>query len=196
MADGPLTPGEEADSPALDRKQLIKFAVELGPLVVFFIANSRLGIFWGTGLFMAATILALVVSRLVLGRIPTMPLVSGFFILVFGGLTVWLQDDHFIKMKPTIVNSLFALILGAGLMRGQTFLKVVFGDVLRLTEAGWRKLTIRWVVFFIFLAILNELIWRGFSTDFWVSFKVFGIMPLTLAFALAQVGLLKQHEIR
>lgn len=196
MADGPLTPGEEAESPALDRKQLIKFAVELGPLVVFFVANSRLGIFWGTGLFMAATVLALVVSRLVLGRIPTMPLVSGFFILVFGGLTVWLQDDHFIKMKPTIVNSLFALILGAGLMRGQTFLKVVFGDVLRLTEDGWRKLTIRWVVFFLFLAILNELIWRGFSTDFWVSFKVFGIMPLTLAFALAQVGLLKQHEIR
>lgn len=196
MADGPLTPGGEAESPALDRKQLIKFAVELGPLVVFFIANSRLGIFWGTGLFMAATVLALVVSRLVLGRIPTMPLVSGFFILVFGGLTVWLQDDHFIKMKPTIVNSLFALILAAGLMRGQMFLKVVFGDVLRLTEDGWRILTIRWVVFFVFLAILNELIWRGFSTDFWVSFKVFGIMPLTLAFAVAQVGLLKQYEIR
>ena len=196
MADGPLTPGGEAEGPALDRKQLIKFAVELGPLVVFFVANSRLGIFWGTGLFMAATIAALAVSRLVLGRIPTMPLVSGFFILVFGGLTVWLQDDHFIKMKPTIVNSLFALILAGGLMRGQTFLKVAFGDVLRLTEDGWRKLTIRWVVFFVFLAILNELIWRGFSTDFWVSFKVFGIMPLTLAFALAQVGLLKQHEIR
>jgi intracellular septation protein len=196
MADGPLTPGGEAEGPALDRKQLIKFAVELGPLVVFFVANSRLGIFWGTGLFMAATLVSLAVSRLVLGRIPTMPLVSGFFILVFGGLTVWLQDDQFIKMKPTIVNSLFALILAGGLMRGQMFLKVVFGDVMRLTEDGWRKLTIRWVVFFIFLAILNELIWRGFSTDFWVSFKVFGIMPLTMAFALAQVGLLKQHEIR
>ena len=170
--------------------------VELGPLVVFFVANARLNIFYGTGMFMVATLLALLASRALLGRIPTMPLVSGFFVLVFGGLTLWLHDDQFIKLKPTIVNGLFSIILFAGLATGRTFLKVVFGDVFRLTEDGWRKLTARWGLFFLFLAALNEVIWRTSSTDFWVSFKVFGIMPITMAFAIAQVGLLKRHELR
>lgn len=184
------------DTLRFDRKQAIKLAVELGPLIVFFIANSRLGIIPGTAIFMVTTVIALAVSRAVLGRIPTMPLVSGFFVLVFGGLTVWLQDDHFIKLKPTIVNALFATILLGGLAMGQTFLKIVFGDVMRLTEAGWKQLTLRWGLFFIALAVLNEIVWRNFSTDFWVSFKVFGIMPLTLVFALSQVGLLQRHEQR
>jgi intracellular septation protein len=99
-------------------------------------------------------------------------------------------------MKPTIVNAMFAGILGFGLATGRTFLKMVFGDVMRLTDEGWRKLTVRWCGFFLFLALANEVIWRNFSTDFWVSFKVFGIMPLTMLFALTQVGLLKQHEVR
>lgn len=183
-----------AAAPELDRKQVIKLLVELGPLVVFFLANSRLGIFWGTGAFMAATVVSLVVSRAVLGRIPTMPLVTAVFVFVFGGLTLWLQDDQFIKIKPTIVNGLFSAILAGGLLADRIFLKVVFGDVMRLTEEGWRKLTIRWALFFLILAGLNEIVWRAFSTDFWVSFKVFGIMPLTMAFAIAQVGLLKRHE--
>lgn len=183
-----------SEAPEFDRKQLIKLGVELGPLVVFFVANSRLGIFWGTGIFMVATIISLLVSRAVLGRIPTMPLVSGFFVVVFGGLTLWLQDDQFIKLKPTIVNVLFATILLGGLVAGRSLLKIVFDDVMRLTEDGWKQLTLRWGLFFVFLAILNEIIWRNFSTDFWVSFKVFGIMPLTFAFALAQIGLLKRHE--
>ena len=183
-------------APEFDRKQIIKLLVELGPLVVFFVGNSRFGIFWGTGAFMIATIISLAVSRAVLGRIPTMPLVTGLFVMVFGGLTLWLQDDHFIKIKPTIVNAIFAAILFGGLATGRTFLKIVFGDVMRLTEDGWRQLTIRWGTFFVVLALLNELIWRNFSTDFWVSFKVFGIMPLTMAFAVAQVGLLKRHELR
>ena len=182
--------------PEFDRKQAIKLVVELGPLVVFFVANARLNIFYGTGMFMVATLLALLASRALLGRIPTMPLVSGFFVLVFGGLTLWLHDDQFIKLKPTIVNGLFSIILFAGLATGRTFLKVVFGDVFRLTEDGWRKLTVRWGLFFLFLAALNEVIWRTSSTDFWVSFKVFGIMPITMAFAIAQVGLLKRHELR
>ena len=182
--------------PEFDRKQAIKLVVELGPLVVFFVANARLNIFYGTGMFMVATLLALLASRALLGRIPTMPLVSGFFVLVFGGLTLWLHDDQFIKLKPTIVNGLFSIILFAGLATGRTFLKVVFGDVFRLTEDGWRKLTARWGLFFLFLAALNEVIWRTSSTDFWVSFKVFGIMPITMAFAIAQVGLLKRHELR
>ncbi len=177
-----------------DRKQLIKLAVEFGPLIVFFIGNSRYDIFVGTGAFMVATIIALIVSRAVLGRIPTMPLISGVFVVVFGGLTLWLQDDHFIKLKPTIVNALFAAILLGGLVAGQTFLKFIFEDVMRLTEEGWRKLTLRWGLFFVFLALLNEVIWRNFSTDFWVSFKVFGIMPLTFAFALAQIGILRRYE--
>ena len=185
-----------ADAPEFDRKQVIKLLVELGPLVVFFTANAKLGIFYGTGVFMVATLLALAVSRAVLGRIPTMPLVSGFFVVVFGGLTLWLQDDQFIKLKPTIVNGLFAAILFVGLANGRTLLKIVFGDVFKLTEDGWRKLTVRWGFFFVFLAVLNEVVWRSFSTDFWVSFKVFGVMPITMAFAIAQVGLLKRHELR
>ena len=179
-----------------DRKQVIKLLVELGPLVVFFIGNSRYGIFAGTGAFMVATVIALAVSRAVLGRIPTMPLVSGFFVIVFGGLTLWLQDDQFTKLKPTIVNGLFAAILFAGLAAGKSLLKIVFDDVFRLTEEGWRQLTFRWALFFVALAILNEIVWRFFSTDFWVSFKVFGIMPITMAFAIAQVRLLKRHELR
>lgn len=183
-----------AAAPELDRKQVIKLLVELGPLVVFFLANSQLGIFWGTGAFMAATVVSLAVSWVVLGRIPTMPLVTAVFVFVFGGLTLWLQDDQFIKIKPTIVNGLFSAILAGGLLLDKIFLKVVFGDVMRLTEVGWRKLTVRWSLFFLVLAGLNEIVWRSFSTDFWVSFKVFGIMPLTMAFAIAQVGLLKRYE--
>ena len=124
-----------------------------------------------------------------------MPLITGVFVLVFGGLTLWLQDDHFIKIKPTIVNGLFAAILFGGLLSGRLFLKIVFGDVMHLSEEGWRVLTLRWALFFVFLAFLNELVWRSFSTDTWVTFKVFGIMPITFVFALAQIGLLKKHEI-
>ena len=163
----------------------------MGPLVVFFIVNARAGIFWGTGIFMVATIAALIASRFMFGRIPVMPLISGACVVVFGGLTLWLQDDHFIKIKPTIVNALFAGALFAGLLAGHSLLKVVFGEVFRLTEDGWRKLTLRWACFFTFLAVLNEVVWRTVSTDTWVSFKVFAIMPLTMVFALAQIGLLK-----
>ena len=177
------------------QSQLLKLAVEIGPLVVFFIVNARAGIFWGTGVFMVTTIVALIASRFMFGRIPVMPLVSGACVVVFGGLTLWLQDDHFIKIKPTIVNALFAVALFGGLLAGHSLLKVVFGEVFRLNEDGWRKLTLRWACFFTFLAVLNEVVWRTVSTDTWVSFKVFAIMPLTMVFALSQIGLLKAHEI-
>ena len=177
------------------KSQILKLAVEVGPLVVFFIVNARAGIFWGTGIFMVATIAALIASRFMFGRIPVMPLISGACVVVFGGLTLWLQDDHFIKIKPTIVNALFAGALFAGLLAGHSLLKLVFGQVFRLNEDGWRKLTLRWACFFTFLAVLNEVVWRTVSTDTWVSFKVFAIMPLTMVFALAQIGLLKAHEI-
>lgn len=182
--------GTEAAGP-----QLLKLAVELGPLLVFFVGNARAGIFWGTAAFIVATVASLIVSRLLFGRIPTMPLVSGIFILVFGGLTLYLQDELFIKLKPTIVNTLFAAILFGGLIAGHSLLKHVFGEVFRLTDEGWRQLTLRWACFFAVLAVLNELIWRHFSTDTWVSFKVFAIMPITMVFALMQVGLLKKHEL-
>ena len=168
----------------------------MGPLVIFFLTNSYKGIFWGTGAFMVATVVALTTSRALFGRIPIMPMVSGFFVLVFGGLTLLLQDELFIKMKPTIVNALFATILFGGLLLGQSLLKVLFGEVFRLREPGWRLLTFRWACFFVGLSLLNEVVWRSFSTDFWVSFKVFGIMPLTLAFALSQIGLLKRYSER
>ncbi len=178
------------------RGQLLKLLVEVGPLVVFFVMNARAGIFWGTGAFMVAIVISLIASRILFGRVPVMPLVTGVFVLVFGGLTLWLQDEQFIKIKPTLVNALFAGALFTGLLTGRSLLKIVFGEVFRLTDEGWRKLTLRWAFFFTFLAVLNEVVWRSFSTDVWVSFKVFGIMPLTMIFAIAQMGLLKQHEPR
>src|SRR5262245_52404046 len=177
------------------KAQVLKLAVEVGPLAVFFLANASAGIFWGTGLFMVATIGSLIVSRILFGRIPVMPLVSGACVLVFGGLTLWLQDEHFIKIKPTIVNGLFAAALFAGLYAGHSLLRVDFGEVFRLPDEGWRKLTIRWACFFVFLAVLNEIVWRSVSTDVWVSFKVFAIMPITMIFAISQVGLLRAHEL-
>jgi intracellular septation protein len=162
--------------------------------MVFFVGNARAGIFWGTAAFIVATAASLIASRLLFGRIPTMPLVSGIFVLVFGGLTLYLQDELFIKLKPTIVNTVFAAILFGGLFAGHPLLKFVFGDVFRLTDEGWRKLTLRWACFFAVLAVLNEIIWRHFSTDAWVTFKVFAIMPITMVFALMQVGLLRRYE--
>lgn len=180
--------------PDVSAQQLGKMLLEVAPLGVFFTVNSYNGIFYGTGAFMVATVIALVASRMLFGRIPVMPFISGVFVLVFGGLTLYLHDDLFIKMKPTIVNSIFASILFGGLLFGHALLKHLFGEVFRLTEPGWRVLTFRWACFFVFLAILNEVIWRSFSTDFWVSFKVFGIMPLSMAFAIAQIGVLKKYE--
>jgi intracellular septation protein len=143
---------------------------------------------------MVATLIALVASRSLMGRIPIMPLVSGVFVLVFGGLTLLLQDELFIKMKPTIVNALFAAILFAGLMFNRSLLRYVFGEVFFLTETGWRILTQRWGLFFVFLALLNEIVWRTATTEFWISFKLWGIMPLTMLFAVSQLSLLKRYE--
>lgn len=187
------TTGPQGEA-TLDSRQLLKLAIELGPLAVFFIANAQGGIFWGTAAFMVATLVSLAAARTLLGRIAVMPLVTGVFVLIFGGLTIWLQDELFIKMKPTIVNSLFAAILIGGLLAGHALLRHLFGEVFQLTDEGWRRLTLRWALFFCALAVLNEVVWRNFSTDTWVSFKVFGIMPLTMIFAVAQIGLLKTYD--
>ena len=175
-------------------RQFVKLLLELGPLVVFFVTNAQFGIYAGTACFIVATIAALIAARMRHGQIPTMPLVSGFFVIVFGGLTLWLHDDLFIKMKPTIVNSLFALTLFAGLAVGRPFLKLLFGDAFHLTDEGWRVLTFRWACFFVLLAAVNEIVWRHYTTEFWISFKLLGIMPLTMIFAVCQIGLLKKYE--
>ena len=173
----------------------LKIALELGPLGVFFFANARLGIFGATAVFMAATIVALLASWLLTRRLAIMPLVTGIVVFVFGGLTLFLQDETFIKMKPTIVNALFGATLLGGLAFGRSLLGYVFDSVFQLDAEGWRKLTFRWGLFFFALAILNEIIWRSFSTDFWVSFKVFGFMPLTVIFTLSQMPLIQRHAL-
>jgi intracellular septation protein len=175
---------------------LLKLALELGPLVVFFLANQRAGIFTATGLFIGVTVVALVIHYILLRKLPIMPLVSGVVVVVFGGLTLALQDELFIKLKPTIVNTMFGLVLLGGLYFRKPLLAIVLDSMFDLTEEGWRKLTLRWAVFFFVLAILNEVVWRTQTTDFWVSFKLFGIMPLTIAFALAQTPLLLRHEAK
>ncbi|MCA0201076.1 MAG: septation protein A [Proteobacteria bacterium] len=175
--------------------QLLKFILEMGPLLVFFLVNSRAGIFVGTGAFMAATVIALGVSYVLMRTIPVMPLVTAFFVLVFGGLTIWLADDLFIKLKPTIINSLFAAILLFGVLTGRLFIKLVLESAFNLTDRGWRIITWAWIGFFIFLAAINEIVWRNFSTDFWVSFKVFGVMPLTIAFSFAMIPVVLKHQL-
>jgi intracellular septation protein len=176
------------------RMQLLKLGLEIAPIVVFFITNGYRGIYWGTAAFMVATIVSLVLSRAVLGRLPVMPMVSGIFVVTFGALTLLLQDALFIKVKPTIVNALFSLILFGGLLMGRPLLAMLMGDVFHLTSRGWTILTFRWACFFAVLALLNEIVWRNFSESFWISFKVWGIMPLTMAFAVAQVAVLRRYQ--
>jgi intracellular septation protein len=177
-----------------ESSQFLKLFLEVAPIGIFFLVNSYQGIFWGTGIFMVATVVSLVVSRALLGRIPVMPFVSGIFVVTFGALTLILQDALFIKLKPTIVNALFSIILFGGLMTGRPLLQHLMGDVFQLTPKGWTVLTFRWACFFALLAIINEVVWRNFSESFWISFKVWGVMPLTMAFAIAQLGVLKRHQ--
>jgi intracellular septation protein len=199
---------DDAKKPAIN--PMLKLALELGPLLVFFFANARgaqiaeafpalgnLGgpIFVATALFMLATAISLTVSYVIARTVPVMPLVSGVVVFVFGALTLWLANDVFIKMKPTIVNTLFGGALLIGLSFGKLFLKFVFDAAFQLDEEGWRKLTIRWGLFFFFLAIINEIVWRFYSTDFWVAFKVWAVMPITLIFTFAQVPLMMRHSL-
>jgi intracellular septation protein len=172
----------------------LKLALDLGPLVLFFLANARFGIFAATGVFMVAVVIALAVSYAITRHLPVMPLVSAVIVLVFGGLTLVLHDETFIKVKPTIIYLLFGAVLAGGLMLGKPLLAIVFDQMYHLTDEGWRKLTVRWMFFFFALAALNELVWRTQSTDFWVNFKVFGALPLTFGFALLQYPLLAKYH--
>lgn len=181
-----------------DRKmpQSVKMATELGPLFIFFGAYYLYDLYMATGAIMITTAIALAVTYGYERRIPAMPLITAVVIAVFGGLTLYLQDDTFIKMKPTIIYALFAAALGAGLVMGKSFIKILFGNFWDLHEAGWRTLTIRVSIFFLFLAVMNEVVWRNFSTDLWVNVKVFGFTGITMVFFMAQVPLLTRHSIK
>lgn len=201
---GPNDPTRKEISP------LLKLALELGPLGIFFLFNARgeqiaaafpvlqsVGkpIFLATAAFMVAITVSLIVSYSLTRRLPVMPLVSGVVVLIFGALTLWLHDELFIKLKPTIINTLFGSILLIGLLFGKSLLGYVFDSAFKLTDEGWRRLTLRWGLFFFVLALINEIVWRNFSTDFWVNFKVFGVMPITLLFTLTQLPLIQKHAI-
>jgi len=201
-----------------DKPQLnpaLKFALDLGPLLLFFFANAkpalfepwlapiipnavatgeRAGIFVATAVFMVAILVALVVSYALTRRLPTMAIVSAVIVVVFGGATLIFQNDTFIKLKPTIIYLLFTGTLLGGLIFRKPLLAMVFDQMFHLTEEGWRKLTIRWALFFLALAVLNEIVWRTQSTDTWVTFKVFGVMPLTFIFAALQYPLLMKYD--
>ena len=201
-----------------DRPQLhpmLKLALDLGPLLLFFFANAkpalfepwiaplipaavatgeRAGIFVATAVFMVAIVAALVISYVLTRRLPMMAVVSAVIVVVFGGATLFFQNDTFIKLKPTIIYLLFAGTLFGGMVLKKPLLAMVFDQMFHLTEEGWRKLTIRWALFFLALAILNEIVWRTQSTDTWVTFKVFGVMPLTFIFAALQYPLLLRYD--
>ncbi|MGF0539802.1 septation protein A [Agrobacterium sp. ES01] len=203
---------ESDTKPTTEEKHhpLLKLALEIGPLLVFFFGNLRsewlaqkfpaLSVIGGplliaTALFMVATVISLIVSKIVFKHLPVMPFVSGVVVLVFGSLSIWLQDETFIKMKPTIVNALFGTVLLGGLYFGRSLLGYVFNAAFQLDDEGWRKLTLRWGIFFLFLAVLNEAVWRNFSDDVWVNFKVWGTMPITILFTLAQMPLIMRHTV-
>jgi intracellular septation protein len=172
---------------------ILKIALDLGPLVLFFFANSRFGIFTATATFMVAVLAALAASYVLTRRLPIMPVVTAIIVLIFGGLTLILHNDTFIKVKPTIIYALFGAVLLGGLAFGKPLLGVVFDSLFHLTAEGWRKLTVRWALFFFVLAVLNEIVWRNTSTNIWVDFKVFGVMPLTLVFGALQYPLLQKY---
>ncbi len=174
---------------------LLKLALDLGPLVLFFFANSRYGIFVATATFMVAVLTALLISYVLTRRLPIMPVVTAIIVLVFGGLTLILHDATFIKVKPTIIYALFGAVLLGGLFFNKPLLGVVFDSMFHLTEEGWRKLTLRWALFFLVLAILNEIVWRNTSTNVWVDFKVFGVTPLTILFGALQYPLMQKYAI-
>ena len=186
----------EPDKPAapIDAgTSLRRFVLEVGPLGAFFVGYVGWNLMVATAVLMVAVVVALAISYRTERKVPLMPIVTAVMVLIFGGLTLLLQDETFIKMKPTIVNGLFATALFAGLAFGKPLLQPLLGSVLQLDRAGWKKLSLRWACFFVFMAGLNEVIWRSFSTDFWVNFKVWGNFPLTLIFAAAQYPLILRH---
>jgi len=176
-------------------KSFYKLLIDIGPLAVFFIFYTRSGLQASILPFMVATIIAVLFSYILEKKIPIMPTVGAVIVLIFGGLTIYFDNEVFFKMKPTIINILFAAILYGGILINKPLLKYLLGAALKLQEIGWKILTQRWIGFFIALAILNEIVWRTQSTDIWVNFKVFGILPITFIFTMTQFPLIKKYQI-
>ena len=176
-------------------KSVYKLLIDIGPLAVFFIFYTRSGLQASILPFMVATVIAVLFSYILEKKIPIMPTVGAGIVLLFGGLTIYFDNDVFFKMKPTIINLLFAVILYGGILINKPLLKYLLGAALKLEEEGWKILTQRWIGFFIALAILNEVVWRTQSTDIWVNFKVFGILPITFIFTMTQFPLIKKYQI-
>jgi intracellular septation protein len=184
-----------AETKPAELNPILKLSLDLGPLLLFFFVNARWGIYAATGAFMLATIVSLIVTYALIRRIAVMPLVSAIVVMVFGGLTLYLQNEMFIKLKPTIIYALFAVLLLGGLAMGRSLLALVMDSMFQLDGDGWKKLTLRWGLFFLLMAVVNEIVWRSVSTDAWVAFKTFGFLPLTIVFALAQAPLMMRHSI-
>ena len=187
----------------------LKLALEIGPIILFVLSYNFGGrlidqfelqepfskpIFLATAVIMVATLVAIAMSWSITRTLPAMPIVTAVVVSVFGGLTLYLQDDTFIKLKPTIINTLFGMTLIGGMFFGKSFLKIVMDTAFKLDDEGWRKLTWRWGFFFLFLAVVNEIVWRNFSEGFWVGFKFWGMTGLTMAFVVTQMPLMMKHS--
>ncbi|WP_259782512.1 septation protein A [Aestuariispira ectoiniformans] len=170
----------------------LKPVADYGPLAAFLIAYWQLDLIAATKAIVIATGIAIVLSLIVARRVPMMPLVTAIVVAIFGGLTIYLQDETFIKMKPTIVQVAFAVILGVGLLLKRVWLQRIFSGSIDISEAAWRTLTVRFIFFFLASAVLNEIVWRTQSTDIWVTFKVFGLMGLTFVFIISQMPFLNR----
>lgn len=214
-------PGDEAPAsnavPARTISPSLKFTLEMGPLLLFFFANFRpklfeplvrpffpahllqgkeAGLFTATGILMVAVVAALIVSYAKTRRLPLMPLTTAILVVIFGGLTLYLQNPDFIKMKPTILYALFGCGLLGGMALNRPLLPVMLDNAMKLDETGWRILTIRWGIFFLMLAVANEVVWREFSEHAWVLFKFPGTMVLIFLFTFSQVPVIMRHELK
>lgn len=181
----------------------LRMAIDFGPLIIFFAVNFLAGgeqisrVVTATVAFMAATGAAMAVSRWKAGHISPMLWMSGGLVLVFGGLTIYFHDETFIKIKPTIIYLMFASVLVFGLITGRPLLQFVLESAYPgLSPKGWRQLTINWAVFFTVQAALNEAVWRNTSWDFWVAYKLWGVIPMTLIFAMANLPMLMKHGMQ
>lgn len=197
MSGGAVKPSGKPPTGGRELPAGLKLATDLGPLVVYLAAYALTkNVVLSTGIFMAATFAAIAVSWLSVRRVSAMLLFSGAMVLVFGGLTVWLHDATFIKMKPTVYYLMVAAILGFGLFTGRPTLKLVLGQAYPgLTDIGWSKLTRNWCLFFIAMAVANEAVWRSSSMSFWLGYKLWGAMPATILFAIANVPMLMKHGL-
>ena len=195
-----------------DKKQnpIVKLVLEMGPIVLFFIAyrlapypdgatdeaRQLAQVLFATSVFVPVTVLALAWSWFTTRHLPKMAVITAVIVVIFGGLTLWLQDATFIKMKPTILYLAFGGTLGFGLLRGQSYLRYLMGEMMPLQDEGWMIFTKRFALFFLTLAVINELVWRNFDTDTWVTFKTFFLPISTFAFIFSQVGLFAKYEVK